>query len=303
MEKPFTTIGIVGSGFMGRHIGLQCAMSGYEVWLLDSSAAALEKAAEFASAELRRRVAAGQLSEQDSEAARARLHSTDDISQGAATVDLAIEAVPERLEIKREVFAQLDRLCPERTILATNSSSYRISEIEDVVERRDRVLNLHFMGEVWRRPAVEIMRGTATSDETVAKARQFVRSLGLVPLMVRKESTGFIFNRIWRAVKKETLRVLAEGVSTPDDVDRAWMLVMGAPLGPCAMMDMVGLDVVRDIEMVYYRQSGEPTDLPPRFLLDKIQRGELGVKTGRGFYTYPNPAWQEPGWLEGEEEH
>jgi len=298
--KPFSTIGIVGSGFMGAHIGLQCALSGYEVWLLDSSPASLERALQFAAAELGRRVEAGQLSEAERASTLSRLRVADDWAHAARQLDLAIEAVPERLDIKREVFAQLDKLCPPRTVLATNSSSYRISELEDVVERQDKVLNLHFMGEVWRRPAVEIMRGSQTTDEVVAKARRFVRSLGLVPLQVRKESTGFIFNRIWRAVKKETLRVLAEGVSTPDDVDRAWMLVMGAPMGPCAMMDMVGLDVVRDIEMAYYRQSGDPSDLPPRFLLDKIERGELGVKTGRGFYTYPNPAWQEPGWLQGE---
>lgn len=143
------------------------------------------------------------------------------------------------------------------------------------------------------------MRGTATSDDTVEGARQFAHDVGLTPLLVLKESTGFLFDRVWRAIKKECLHLVDEGVASHEDVDRAWMIVFGMPLGPFGLMDMVGLDVVRDIEMVYYHESGDESDLPPRLLLDKIEKGELGIKTGKGFYGYPNPAYQDPSWLKG----
>jgi 3-hydroxybutyryl-CoA dehydrogenase len=218
---------------------------------------------------------------------------------GVAGADLVIEAVPERLETKREVFSRLDRVCPDHTILATNSSSIRVSRIEDATQRPDRVLNMHFYHRLWQRPMVELMRGTTTSDETIERARQFAYNIGLTPLLVRKESTGFLFNRVWRAIKKECLHLVDDGVASHKDVDRAWMISFGTLLGPFGMMDRVGLDVVRDIEMVYYRESGDESDAPPRFLLDKIEKGELGIKTGQGFYTYPNPAFQDPSWLKG----
>ena len=156
---------------------------------------------------------------------------------------------------------------------------------------------MHFYPPVHKRPMVELMRGTDTSDETIEQARKFALNIGMTPLMVRKESTGFIFNRVWRAIKKECLHLVDEGVASHEDVDRAWMIAIGMPVGPFGLIDMVGLDVVRDIEMVYYRESGDESDAPPKLLLEMIEKGELGVKTGKGFYSYPDPAFQQPGWL------
>lgn len=158
---------------------------------------------------------------------------------------------------------------------------------------------MHFPQQVWQRPVVELMGGTATSDDTLERVVQFARTIGLTPLPVQKESTGFIFNRVWRSIKKECLHLVDEGVSSYEDVDRAWMIILGYPIGPFGQMDMVGLDVVRDIELVYYRESGDERDAPPKLLLDKIERGELGVKSGKGFYNYPQPAFQSPDWLKG----
>jgi len=169
------------------------------------------------------------------------------------------------------------------------------------VRRRDRVLNLHHFAPVDLRPVVEIMGGSQTSPGVLELVSRFALSCDLTPLMVRKESTGFIFNRVWRAVKKECLRVVDQGIATHEDVDRAWMICYSTERGPFGQMDLIGLDVVRDIEMVYYEESGDPSDLPPPVLLDKIARGELGVKTGKGFYEYPHPAYEREGWLKGEE--
>ncbi len=298
-DTPFSTVCILGSGFMGMQIGLQCAVHGYTVWMVDTQPQALERAAQGQAMELSRRVERQQLTPQDRDAILSRIHFTADLQEGAAQADLVIEAVPERLELKREVFAQLDAMCSAHTILATTSSSFCASAIEDATRRQDKVLNMHFFPPVWQRPMAELMRGTATSDETMELARQFVLSLDLTPLMVLKESKGFLFNRIWRAIKKECLHIVDEGVASPEDVDRAWMIAVGSQIGPFGMMDMVGLDVVRDIEMSYYLDSGDPTDAPPQVLLDKIAKNELGIKTGKGFYTYPNPAYQQPGWLKG----
>jgi 3-hydroxybutyryl-CoA dehydrogenase len=211
-----------------------------------------------------------------------------------------IETAPENLELKRKIFAQLDELCPAHTILATNSSSMPISSIESATKRVDKLLNTHFYPPIWVRPMVELMSGTATSLDTIEKVKQFAHSISLTPLIVKKESMGFIFNRVWRAIKRECLHLVDEGVASYDDVDRAWMICFNLPYGPFGLMDMVGLDVVRDIEMKYYEQSDDEKDAPPKLLLDKIEKGELGIKTNKGFYTYPNPAFQDPNWLKRE---
>ena len=127
--------------------------------------------------------------------------------------------------------------------------------------------------------------------------RTFMRSINVLPIIVRREHTGFVFNRLWRVLKKESLRIVDQGVATHEDVDRTWMIQMDTPLGPFARMDRVGLDVVRDIEQVYFEESGDPTDKPPQLLLEKIERGELGIKTGRGFYEYPQPRYEADDFL------
>ncbi len=297
--RAFETVCIVGAGFMGTQIGLQCATHGYTVWFVDSQEESLQRATQRCSQELARWLEKGQINLSEREAVLSRSHTSTKLSAGVSNAGLVIETVPEHLEIKRAVFAELDQVCPPHTILATNSSSLRISTIENATHRLDKVLNMHFYTPVWQRPIVELMRGTATSDETIESTIRFAHTIGLTPLLVRKESTGFIFNRVWRAIKKECLHLVDDGVASYEDVDRAWMIANSHPAGPFGLMDMVGLDVVRDIEMVYFHESGDASDAPPRLLLDKIAEGELGVKTGKGFYTYPNPAYQDPAWLKG----
>lgn len=301
MEKrPFKTLSVVGAGFMGARISLHCASFGYTVWLVDISQAALNRASRTYDRELNALVNKKEISLSRKNAFLRRIHLTTNLETGASLADLVIEAVPERLEIKREVFAKLDQTCPGKTILATNSSAIPVSSIEDATRRPDRVLNTHFYGDIRGIPMVELMCGTATSDQTIECISRFVRSINLTPLLAKRESTGFIFNRVWHVIKKECLHILNDGIASHEDVDRAWMMFTGLPIGPFGLMDIVGLDTVRDIELVYYRESGNEPDSPPKVLLDKIDKGELGVKTGKGFYTYPNPVFEDPSWLKGD---
>ena len=297
--EPIESVCLCGAGYLGWQISLQCASQGIPVRLFDISEEALERASEHIRQELKTWTSEGKITPEDFEAILSRVSFHDDLAEAVEGVALVIEAVPERLDLKREVFAQLDDVCDDATILATNSSSIRISKIEDATGRLDKVLNTHFYNTPWKRSIVELMRGTGTSDETLERVREFMVSIGITPLMVLRESTGFIFNRVWRAIKRECLHLVDQGVSSFQDVDRAWMTLYETPYGPFGMMDGVGLDVVRDIEMVYYEESGAERDAPPRLLLEMIERGELGVKTGKGFYTYPDPAYLEPGFLKG----
>lgn len=297
MHKSVSTVCIVGSGYMGNQIALQCAVHGCEVFLHDSSAAALENSVVACGEFLDRTIADGYARAFDRETILERIQRSDLLEDAAAGADLVIEAISENLDVKRDVFARLDRICQPETILASNSSSIRISRVESAVQRLDRVLNTHFVQPVWKHPFVELMRGSETSDSTIETVQAFMKSIGILPVLVRKESTGFIFNRIWRAVKKEALRVVDQGIATVEDVDRTWMIQMESPMGPLATMDVIGLDVIHDIELVYYEESGDPSDAPPQVLLQKIRNGELGVKTGKGFYSYPDPAWQAADFL------
>ena len=296
----FTKVCVVGSGYLGTQIGAQCARHGYPVAMHDISPEALKASREASEEYIRGWTAAGDICELEADGIKRRMSFTGDLAEAVHGAGIVIEAVVERLDVKRDVFGELDRLCDPTVLLATNSSSIKVSRIEDVTRHPGRLVNMHFYSFPWRRGILELMKGSHTTYQAVEAAREFSRSIGVTPLMVLRESTGFIFNRVWRAIKKECLTVVDDGVARFEDVDRAWMCLNGTEVGPFGMMDRVGLDVVRDIELVYYGESGDPSDRPPKVLLDLIDRGELGVKTGKGFYTYPDPDYKRPGWLHGE---
>lgn len=289
-------VAVIGAGTMGGQISLQIARSGLPVTLYDTDPAALDRARAAQREYVAGWAREGKLAEAG-DALFSRLAYTTDLGTAVSDVDLAIEVVPERVELKRQVFAQLDEYCKDGAIIATNSSSIRVSLLEDATGRPDRVTNLHFYIPVWDHAIVEIGGGTKTTPAMLDALTDFAIAIGQLPLRVRKESTGFIFNRVWRAIKKEALKVVDAGVASHEDVDRAWMVMFETPYGPFGLMDQVGLDVVKDIEEHYASESGDPTDLPPPVLTEKVRRGELGVKTGRGFYTYPNPSYASPDFL------
>ncbi len=285
-------VSVVGAGTMGRQISLQIARHGFPVTLFDVEASALNAARTEQAAIVRDWVASGRTSAELEEATLARIAYEADLEVALRDADLAIEAVPEKLELKRKVFAQLDRYLPENAIIASNSFSIRVSLIEDATDRAEQVANLHFYLPVWDSPMVEVGAGSVTRSDVLDALREFASAIGILPLRVRRESTGFIFNRVWRAVKKEVMKVADSGVASIEDIDRAWMIKFGSEmLPPFAQMDRIGLDVIRDIELRYAEESGDRSDLPPPILTEKVDRGELGVKSGRGFYRYPDPAF------------
>lgn len=296
---PIQRLAVVGAGYMGAQIALQHAAHGLDLALTDTDQNALDNAARFQGEELARRQREQRLDATQAATIQKRIAPTTDLEEAVDGADMVIEAIPERLDLKRRLFTRLDALCPPETLLATNSSSLRCAHLEEAVQHPQRLLNFHFYGRIWDRPIVDIMGGNHTPDTVIQNACALARRINVVPLVARKQSTGFVFNRVWRAVKKETLHLVDQGVADFEDVDRAWMIGFGVKMGPFAMMDAVGLDVVQDIEEVYHRESGDPSDAPPAILTERVDRGDLGVKSGRGFYTYPDPAFARPDWLKG----
>lgn len=290
-------VAIIGSGTMGRQIAIQIARGGVPVALYDVDAAALTRAAAAQRAFVDDFVGGGTLDAAEAAPLLARIRYDVDLGAATRDADLIIEAVPEQLELKRQVFAALDEHAPDGAILATNSSSLRVSLLEGVTARPERCANFHFYLPVWDNSMVEVGGGTRTDPAALDALDAFARRIGLLPLRVLRESTGFIFNRVWRAIKKEVLAVADGGIASFEDIDRAWMIHYRTPKGPFGKMDEIGLDVVQAIEEVYAAESGDPADRPPPLLTARVARGDLGEKSGRGFYAYPDPAWAAPDFL------
>ncbi len=297
--ETLQNVAIVGAGVQGSMLAFRCALHGKQVALVDVDRQVLERAGGKIAGWLEERVSRGELSRTEAEAVRARIVAHDALTEALADADIVIENVPEQLELKQTVWAQIDALAPEKTLLTTNSSSLRSSEIGAGVGRKDKTFNLNFMTPT-EDDMVEVMWNDRTSAATREAALAFLASIRNIAIVTQREIKGFSLNRVWRAVKKECLRLWAEGYIDPHDLDRAFMLEWRTGYGPFGLMDKVGLDVVRDIELSYYRESGDESDLPPRALEEMVERGDLGEKSGRGFYEYPDPVYLRPGWLRGE---
>jgi 3-hydroxybutyryl-CoA dehydrogenase len=293
-------VGIVGAGTAGAHIALRCAQCGMHTYLFDISPEALRRAMETSVERLDQAVQEGALARNAVPPILSRLHRCDRLEQCVGDAELVIEAVPENLELKRQVFADIDRLAPSSALLATSSSCLPCSRVADATGRAEKVLNLHFPIPPNDGAPLEVMGNPHTGPETLARGEEFVRSLGLLPIRVKREIMGFGLNTIWHEIKKVSLQMVAGGYVDFEDVDRWWIAGTGMTVGLFAAMDKIGLDTVRNIETLYYEESGDERDKPTGFLDKMISLGRLGVKNGRGFYTYPDPQYERPGWLQKE---
>ncbi|MEV0697979.1 3-hydroxyacyl-CoA dehydrogenase family protein [Saccharopolyspora sp. NPDC050389] len=276
-------VAVIGAGTLGRRIAMMYATRGGQVRISDPSPEARRDALDYIGRNLEQVV--GHVNG----GAPGEVSATGDLSEAVAGCWLVVEAVPERLELKKQIFGDLDRLAPADAILASNSSSYPTSQFIDRVDRPERVVNMHFyMPPV--QPAVDLMSSGRTDRAVLDLLLKELPGYGVHPFEAHRESTGFIFNRIWAAIKREALSMVAEGVSTPQDVDRMWQINMGTPAGPFRMMDMVGLDVVLDIENHY---AAERPELPagPRELLQRyVDAGDRAPRPAAASTTTTPPA-------------
>ena len=292
MDDRIRRVAVVGTGTMGAQIAIQAACYGYKVSAYDPTEGSFEEAVERLKVFMQLSGRNPLVSMEEWERGVQAVRHWKDLKEALRNADIVIEAVPESLDLKRKVFQKLDDMAPPTAILGTNSSSIPISNIEGATNRPDKCLNIHFYSPATGWNMVDIMGGTMTTAETMQAVKAWLHSIACVPLTVRKEILGFCFNRVWRAIKKETLYLWSGGYVDFKDIDRAWMIFTGMPQGPFGIMDAVGLDVVHDIEMIYHNQSQDPKDHPPVALKKMVERNELGMKTGKGFYTYPDPEYQ-----------
>lgn len=291
---------IVGAGTMGQQIALQCATHGLEVVVYDVSREALDSASARIAGYGAQLVSQARLTPVQLQSALPRINFSNR-PEDAATADLLSESVPEDPKLKAEVFARFNAVCPPHTVFTTNTSTLVPSMFAEATGRPGQFAALHFHQYVWDSNLVDIMPHPGTAPETVQVLHAFAKRIGQVPLVFKKESAKYVVNAILGAINDVALRLVADGVAAVEDVDRAWMTVMKAPLGPFGSLDVVGLDTVWHIIQASCA-AAEPPERDPRagLIKDYVDKGWLGVKSGRGFYTYLNPAYAQPGFLTGE---
>lgn len=296
-NSGISRVAIIGNGMLGVQIALLSRYRGYEVSLFDEMPNIFEETIEKYREDFIAKGLESAIPIKEWNNLRDSCVKCNSLESAVKTADLVIEAVPENLEIKKKVFKQIGMSAPKHAILATNSSSMPVSRIEESSGYPERCLNIHFYQILSGMNMADVMAGTRTLPEVFENGIRWVESLKCMPLKVKKELLGFCFNRVWRAIKKETLYMWGNSFVDFRDVDKAWMIFSGMNFGPFGFMDIVGLDTVHNIEMVYYEESKDPKDIPPVALKQKIERGDLGVKSGKGFYTYPNPEYSKPEFL------
>lgn len=287
---------IIGAGVQGSMIAFRFAIYGHEISLFDVKKEVFENSYLKIIRWLSEYKAEGKMTSQQVKNSLKRIKGYDDLAESLKDADIAIESAPEKIELKQKIWADIDKAAPTKTVITTNSSSLRSSEIGINVVRKEKTFNLNFMTPT-KDDLVEVMWNSNTSEETKTVAIDLLKSIKCIPIVTQKEIKGFSLNRVWRAMKKECLKLWAEEYIDPENLDRAFVLEWNTAYGPFALMDKVGLDVIRDIELSYYRESGDSSDLPPKALDEMIAKGYLGEKTAKGFYEYPNPSYMNPDWL------
>ncbi len=279
------TVAVLGAGTMGHGIAQVAAGSGHGVTLFDVDEGALERAGAKVKANLDKGVALGKVSDAQRDTTLANLSTTADLEAAVAGADLVVEAAPEKLELKRDIFRRVEAAAPEDAILSSNTSSLSIAALAEALERPERFLGLHFFNPVHIMQLVEVVWGPETSDATLDAAVAFVRGLGKEPVVV-KDSPGFASSRLGVVLGLEAMRMVEEGVAEPEAIDKAMELGYRHPMGPLKLTDLVGLDVRLGIAEYLHETLGSEAFRPPEILRRLVAEGKTGKKAGQGFYDW-----------------
>ncbi|MGP8161360.1 MAG: 3-hydroxyacyl-CoA dehydrogenase [Candidatus Dormibacteria bacterium] len=291
---------VIGSGTMGLQIGLQAATHGYEVVVYETDPAAREAAPRRLRGYAEEQLTAGVIDAGELERSLSRLTVTGDPASAGADADLVIECVPEDPELKGHVFGQFNELCPPRAVFATNTSTLLPSMFAEATGRPDRFAALHFHIPVWSANVADVMPHPGTSEATAELLVDFARRIGQIPIRMRRESIGYVFNAVYTAINRAAITLVANDVASVEDVDRAWMAIMKMPIGPFGMLDDVGIDTAWHITEYWAGVTGDAQLRANADLLRSyVDRGATGIKRGEGFYHYPDPAYADPAFVQG----
>jgi 3-hydroxybutyryl-CoA dehydrogenase len=280
------TVAVIGAGIMGRGIAHVAALGGFHTVLEDILPNALRKAEAEVRANLDKAVELGKVAPAEADAAFARLHYASSVEEAAREADLVIEAVPEEMESKIEIFTLLDKICRPQTILASNTSSLSVTEIASVTYRARKCVGMHFFNPVHKMKLLEVVRALETDDETIAAAAEVGRRMGKEVVVIR-EAPGFITSRINAMIGNEAFYMLQEGIASAADIDKALKLGLNHPMGPFELVDLVGLDTRLHILEYLHKSLGEKYR-PAPLLVQYVKAGRLGRKAGRGVFDYPD---------------
>jgi len=280
------TLAVVGAGLMGSGIAQVAAVAGWQVALRDVDEAALGRGKASVEKSLAKFVERGTLSAPEQAAALDRIATTTDLVGAAADADLVIEAVFESLPVKLEVFAQLDDVCKDGAVLATNTSAIPVTTIAAATRRPESVVGTHFFSPVPMMRLCELVRGHRTSDESLAVARHFAESVGKTCIVVNRDVAGFVTTRLICALAMEAVALYESGVASAEDIDTACRLGFGHTMGPLATVDLTGVDVLRNASMNIYADTADAKFFPPELLSRMVDAGDLGRKSGSGFFAY-----------------
>ena len=286
IKKDVSIVAVIGAGIMGRGIAHVAALGGFQTVLNDVSDELLQKAQSRIRQDLHKAFSIGKLTDSDVDAALARLTLDNNLDRAAESAELVIEAVPEKMELKLDVFSRLDQACANQAVLASNTSSLSITEMAAATRRPHQFIGMHFFNPVHKMKLVEIIRGLETDDDTFAIAETVSRKMGKDTVEV-KESPGFVTSRINALIGNEAFYMLQEGISSARDIDKALKLGLNHPMGPFEMIDLVGLDTRLSILNFLHQTLGEKYR-PCPLLVEYVKAGRLGKKVGKGVYEYPD---------------
>src|SRR5438132_4627431 len=278
-------IAVIGAGTMGAGIAQACVAAGFQVAMRDIEQRVVDGGFRRIREPLAKRVEKGKMTTAEVDGILARIRGVVDLKEAVTGAQVVIEAVFEKMEIKRELYAELDRLCPPDIVFASNTSSLSITEMANATKRADRVVGMHFFNPAPMMKLVEVIRGSETSDATVALIKELCTKLGKDAVEVR-ESPGFVVDRLLVPMMNEAFNLLQEGVASAEDIDKAMKLGTNMPMGPFELADYTGLDIGLDVMEVLFRETGDPKFRPSTLLRKYVRAGRLGRKAGRGVYEY-----------------